>query len=450
MYMKRKIDDYLLNWKRSPIHKPLVVKGARQVGKTASIRAFGKAQYTSFIEINFVFEPQYRQITADGYAARQIVKNMSLLNPALRFIPGETLIFFDELQAFPDIATSLKSFQEDGRFDVICSGSLLGIHYRQIESVSVGYKQNYEMHSMDFEEFLWSKGYSRDIADSILDHMLTLHPFSAPEMSAYQSLFLDYCVLGGMPAVVRQYLETGTFEETLDIQRQILLDYEEDVRKYADGADQTRIINVFRHITPQLAKDNKKFQISKVASGARFRDYRGYIEWLTDAGIVRACYCLLHPDLPLSGNYDSDKFKLYYSDSGLLIATLDEEAQLEFRAYRNLGVYKGALYENIIAEALVKSGLPLYYYKKDDSTLEEDFFARTARSLVPIEVKSTNNVSKALRTLIDSDAYPDIRFGIKITGSNLGTGGQIYTFPHFCAFLLARYLHEKQDEPGRQ
>lgn len=442
MYMRRKIDEFLLHWKESPDHMPLIIKGARQIGKTASIREFARKNYRNFIEINFIFEPQYKQITVDGYKTQQIIKNMTLLNPDLKLVPGETLIFFDELQDCPDIATALKSFQEDKRFDVICSGSLLGIHYKKIESVSVGYKQNYEMHSMDFEEFLWTQGYQSDLVESMLDHMLTLTPFSKLEFNRYNSLFLDYCVLGGMPAVIRKYVESKTFEQTLSIQKQLLLDYEEDVRKYADGMDQTRIMNVFRHITPQLAKENKKFQISKVAPGARFRDYRGCIEWLLDAGIVQACYCLHRPELPLGGNYDADKFKLYYADSGLLIATLDTEAQDEFRANRNLGVYKGALYENIVAEALVKSGIPLYYYKKDDSTLEEDFFARTARDLVPIEVKSTNNTSKSLRTLIRSRSYPDIRYGIKLIGSNLGYAEQVYSFPHFCAFLLNSFLKD--------
>ncbi|MBR7175528.1 MAG: ATP-binding protein [Clostridia bacterium] len=442
MYMRRKIDRFLQEWKDLPDHKPLIIKGARQIGKTASIREFGRQHYKCFIEINFIFEPQYKQITTDGYTAQQVIKNLTLINPSLQLIPGETLLFFDELQAHPDMATTLKSFQEDGRFDVICSGSLLGIHYKQIESVSVGYKQNYEMRSLDFEEFLWTQGYGDDAVSELLEHMLTLKPFSALVLNRFNTLFLDYCVLGGMPGVIRQFVETQTFSGTLAIQRQLLLDYEEDVRKYAKGMDQTRIINVLRHITPQLAKENKKFQISKVASGARFRDYRGCIEWLLDSGIVQACYCLLHPELPLGGNYDENKFKLYYADSGLLVATLDDEVQQEFRATRDLGVYKGALYENIIAEALTKAGLPLYYYRRDNSTLEEDFFVRTVHELVPIEVKSTNNTSKSLRLLIASSSYPDILYGLKIAGSNLGYSDHIYTFPHFCAFLLGKFLHK--------
>ena len=199
---------------------------------------------------------------------------------------------------------------------------------------------------------------------------------------------------------------------------------------------------MFNQIPPQLAKENKKFQISKVASGARFKDYRGCIEWLSDAGMVNVCYCLTFPELPLKGNYEETKYKLYFADSGLLVAMLDEEAQEDLRANKNLGVYKGALYENIVGEALVKSGCGLYYYKREDSTLEEDFFVRTASELIPVEVKATNGRAKSLRTLIGSEKYSDISRGIKLTGGNIGYSGNIYTFPYFCAFLLKRYLKD--------
>jgi hypothetical protein len=336
----------------------------------------------------------------------------------------------------------LKFFQQDGRFDVICSGSLLGIHYKKIESNSVGYKCDFEMNSLDFEEFLWAKGYDHDVIQDLLGHMVSLEPFNATEMSVFGSLFLDYCILGGMPAVVREYIQKGTFEGTLELQRQLIEDYKEDIRKYADGMDQTRILNVFNHIPAQLAKDNKKFQISKVASGARFKDYRGCIEWLEDAGVINICRCLNFPELPLKGNVDEDKFKLYFFDSGLLVAMLDDEAQEDLRANKNLGVYKGALYENVVGEAFVKSGYGLYYYKRNDSTLEEDFFVRTQKSLLPVEVKATKGTAKSLRTLITSDHYADIRHGIKLTAGNIGESDGVYTFPYFCAFLMKRYLHQ--------
>lgn len=442
MYMARKADRFLAEWKSNPDRKPLIIKGSRQVGKTETIRRFAAENYESVIEINFVEEPKYEAITTDGYKTEDIIRNISLLDPSKRFVSGKTLIFFDEVQKFPDIATSLKFFKQDGRFDVICSGSMLGINYRKIESNSVGYKSDYVMYSMDFEEFLWAKGYDDMFIENLLGHMEELTPLSETELSVCRAMFLDYCVLGGMPAVVRDYMIKGTFEGSLEAQRQLIADYKEDIRKYAEGIDQTRILNVFNRITPQLAKDNKKFQISKVASGARFKDYRGCIEWLVDAGMVNICYCMSFPELPLGGNYDSDKYKLYFADTGLLVAMLDEEAQEDLRANKNLGVYKGALYENIVGEALVKSGYSLYYYKREDSILEEDFFVRTSDLLVPVEVKATSGRSKSLKTLIESERYPDIRCGIKLTGGNIGYSNNIYTFPYFCAFLLKRYLKE--------
>ncbi len=439
MYIERKIDSYLAEWKANKNRKPLVIKGARQIGKTESIRNFAQKNYDSFVEINFVDEPVYKKIIADGFQPQNLIKNISLIDTTKKFEPGRTLIFFDELQEFPEIATSLKFFRQDGRFDVICSGSLLGIQYHRIESVSVGYKTDYIMRSLDFEEFLWAKGY-RDRIPDILQHMREKAPFSELELDVYNRLFLDYCVLGGMPAVVREYLENDTFEGVLDIQREILNDYQEDMRKYAEGLDQTRILNVFRRIVPQLGQDNKKFQISKVAKGARFKDYFGCIDWLVDAGIVNRAYCLQIPELPLKGNYDEDKYKLYIADTGLLIAMLDDEDQMDVRANRNLGAYKGALYENFIAEALVKQGYELYYYKRDDSRLEEDFFVRDADSLVPVEVKAGSAKAKTLQTLIAGDKYRDIKWGIKFISGNVGASGSIETFPHFCAFLLKRYL----------
>lgn len=439
-YLRRKIDDFLKKWKQNPDRKPLVVKGPRQIGKTESIRKFAAENYEQVIEINFVEEPKYKQIVEEGYKTAEIIKIISRMDPSKRFVAGKTLLFFDELQEFPEIATALKFFCQDGRFDVICSGSMLGINYSKIESNSIGYKEDYQMYSFDFEEFLWAKGYDDSYTEDLFAHMTNLKPFHEVELSICQGLFLDYCILGGMPAVVREYISKGTFEGSLAIQRQLLADYEEDVRKYAGGLDQTRILNVFRQIPVQLAKDNKKFQISKVASGARFKDYRGCIEWLADAGIVNICYCMNYPELPLKGNFDETRYKIYFADSGLLVAMLDEEAQEDLRANRNLNVYKGALYENVVGEALTKSGYGLYYYKRENSTLEEDFFVRTMRHLIPIEVKATNGRAKSLKALIDSDKYADIHYGIKFTGGNIGFENNVYTFPYFLAFLLKRYL----------
>lgn len=439
MYLKRKIDDYLISWKNSDEKKPLIVKGARQIGKTASIEHFAQ-NYEYFVNINFSLESKYKTICADSFDADVVIKNISRIDPSKKFVNGKTLILFDEIQDYPEIATSLKSFCIDGKFDVICSGSMLGVNYKKIQSNSVGYKSEYSMQSLDFEEFLWAKGYGNDDIEDLLSHMKSGEPFNQTTLSVFNELFLDYCILGGMPKVVSTYIKKGTFEGSLELQHELINDYKEDIKKYVDGIDKTRVLNVFNHIPVQLAKENKKFQISKVANGARFKDYWGCIEWLNDAGMINICYCLHTPDLPLKGNYEDEKYKIYFRDTGLLIANLDEESQDDLRANKNMNVYKGALYENVIAEALCKQGYELFYYKKENSTLEQDFFVRTKKSLVPVEVKSTNGKAKSLSTLIKSDSYPDIATGIKLIHGNIGFENKIHTFPYFCAFLLKRYL----------
>lgn len=444
MYFKRKIDDFLQEWKADSKHKPLIIKGARQIGKTESILHFAKQNYKNIVYINFALEKKFMQILADGYDVESVTRNITLADPSIQFIPKESIILFDEIQENPDVATTLKSFHRDGNYDVICSGSMLGINYKRIHSNSVGSKTDYEMFSMDFEEFLWAKGYNEEQIDSILSRMLENKPFNENELSIFKELFLTYSVLGGMPDVVKQYLETGTFSGTLDLQNQIRLDYEEDVRKYAEGLDQTKIISVYRSIPAQLAKENKKFQFNKVAKNARSREYSGCIDWLKDAGIIMECNCLQFPELPLKGNIEESKYKLYYMDTGLLISSLDEEAQEDLRVNKNLGVYKGALYENFVAEAFVKQGFGLYYYKKENASLEEDFFVRTQNALVPVEVKANSNQSKALSALISNKRYQDISFGIKFGDVNVGYANQIYTFPYFCAFKLKEYLKKKE------
>ena len=442
-YLVRKADAFLREWKKNPDRKPLIIKGARQVGKTETIRTFARENYKNVIEINFITEPSYKVIVEEGFSAEHIIKLISRIDPTKHFEENETLIFFDEIQDFPEIATALKFFKENGKYDVICSGSLLGVQYQRIASISVGYKTDYQMYSMDFEEFLWAKGYSEEAISDMLCHMLEGVAFSEAEQMIFSNLFLEYCILGGMPAIVSSYIERETFEGSLDLQHQLLVDYENDIVKYAQGLDKAKILSVYRSIPAQLAKENKKFQYSKVSKGGRSKDYMGCVEWLKDAGLINVCECLQFPELPLKGNVDESKYKVYISDTGLLVASLDDESQIDLRANKNLGIYKGALYENFVAEAFVKQGLGLYYYKKENATLEEDFFVRTKDELVPVEVKANRNRSKSLRQLISGDSYRDIHWGIKLADSNIGIEDGMYTFPYFCTFLLKRYLKGK-------
>ena len=405
------------------------------------MRHFAEGRYASFVEINFDLQPEFRAITRDGYSAENILRNISLIEPNFRFIENNTLIFFDEIQDFPEIATCFKSFAQQGKYDVISSGSLLGIQFRRIESISVGFQETAMMHSLDFEEFLTARGYRANQLDELYGHLLEGRAFGEAANTTLDRLFLDFSTLGGMPEVVERYFVKGTFEGVPAIQRRIVNDYRSDVRKYAEGLDPVRIVNVFDSIPGQLAKENKKFQLSHVEKKARYKDYWGCVEWLEDAGVVNKCKRMDVAELPLGAHLDNDAFKLYLCDSGLLLAMLEKEVQEDVRIRRNLGTWKGGLFEHIVGEAMVKAGMPLAYFKRDNSTLEMDFFARSADSLVPIEVKAENNRSKSLRTLIESETYQDIRWGVKLVNGNVGFANDILTLPQWCAFRLPEIIH---------
>ena len=441
--LKRKIDEFLINWKHSQDKLPLIVKGARQIGKTDAIENFAKNNYKHVVEINFILQKQFKNIFDDGFEADKIIKNISLIEPNFQFVPGETLIFFDEIQDCINCATSLKSFNIDGRYDVICSGSLMGINYKEIESNSVGNKQDYEMYSLDFEEFLWAKGYQDNQIEDLLEHMRSCTPLSKVQYDVMLENFKEYMVVGGMPAIVRRFIENKNFSGILEMQEQILLDYKEDITKYAEGLNQTRILNVYNKIPVFLGNENKKFQISKVEHGARNREYIGTVDWLNNAGIINVCYCLEQPELPLKGNYNLDNYRIYFRDTSLLIGSLDEEAQEDLRNNKNFNTYKGAIYENIVADTLVKQGYQLYFYKNEKGTIEMDFFVRDTNSLIPIEVKANDAATVSLNNLIDNTTYRDIKYGIKLCNKNIGYNEKFYTFPYFLTFLLKRYLKDK-------
>ena len=444
--LKRKIDKFLLDWRNSKTRKPLIIKGARQTGKTTSIEKFGKENYKSFIEINFVSMPEYKTIFNDGYTVDNIIKNISLHNGNFEFIPNDTLIFFDEMQEFPDVATSLKFFCIDGRFDVICSGSHMRIDYQEIHSNSVGYKEDYTMRSLDFEEFLWAKGYKDEQIEDLYTCMKEVKPLTNTQYNVMMSNFNDYMITGGMPEVVSMFIDNKNFSGVLDKQKSLLLDYEEDITKYAGGLDKSKILVAYRKIKVFLGNDNKKFQITKLKDGARNREYIGVVDWLDKAGIVNVSYSLDHLELPLKVNYNPDNYRLYFGDTGLLIGSLDEESQNDLRNNQNFGTYKGALYENIVAEMLTKAGFELYFYRDKQNKIEMDFILRDEQSIIPVEVKASDNATYSLNKLIDEKQYKNIKYGIKLCNKNIGFNGKFYTFPYFMTFLLKRFLKEKNND----
>ncbi len=441
--LKRKIEQSLNEWKNTANHKPLIIKGCRQCGKTYSVLDFAKKNYKHVVYLNFFENPDYASVFSGSLEIDNIVMMLSaLLGSAAVFEAGETVLVLDEIQDCPEARTALKFFRMDGRYDVIGTGSLLGVkgYGKEPKSIPVGSETVIDMYPLDFEEFLWAKGYDEGFVDELFRHMREVKPLSDLQMQVMTELFRDYVSIGGMPEVVNCYIKNKNFSGTLSIQRQLLSDYQEDITKYAEGLDKAKVKAVYSHIATFLAKENKRFQVTKIGKNARNRDYIGCVEWLSDAGIVNVCYCMNYPELPLKGNYDPKRYKLYFKDTGLLIASLDEEAQEDLRANKNLNTYKGAIYENIVGDMLSKQGYQLYYYSSDKPSVEMDFFVRDADSLIPVEVKANDNATASLNNLLKEDKYPDIRHGIKFCFKNIGFNGSFYTFPYFMAFLLKRFL----------
>ena len=439
MYLKRKIDEYLLEWKKNEERLPLIIKGARQIGKTESINHFAEQNYSNIVSINFVLEPKYKTILSDGYAVEDIIKNISMIDTSKKFIAGDTVIIFDELQEFPDIATALKSFRIDGRFDVITSGSLLGLTYgedadentEEPESVPTGYEMFLTMYSLDFEEFLWAEGYENGISylRELFDNKEKV-PFALNEK--YETLFREYMVVGGMPEVVADYVENHDFTKVAAIQEKILENYRFDISKHAKGAEKIKVRRCYEAIPRQLAKEITKFQYSTVEKGQTSKKYGGSIQWLKDSNIVNPCYNIHEPYLPLMANADENQFKLYINDTGLLCAMYGFETKKAVLENVIKGNAKGGIYENIIAEILVKNGYELYYYKPDDSN-ELEFLIEKNGEVIPVEVKAGNTATKSLNRFIEK-YKPTVAY--KIVDGNVGVNENKLTIPHYMVMFL--------------
>lgn len=437
--LKRKIDVFLQEWKNRE-HNPLIIKGARQIGKTTSILEFAKKNYESVIEINFISNPEYIQIFKGGFDVDSVVLELSILNPNLKFIPNNTLIFFDEVQEYMDATTSLKFFALDKRFDVICSESS-----PIVNDTSIGFKEDYTMYSLDFEEFLWAKGYEDNIINSLFNNALELKPYSDLVLDKMNSLFMEYILTGGMPKIVSTYISQGNYSGIPDRQKQLYQDYLDDIRKYVEGLDASRVENMYLHVASQLGKENPKFQITKLGHGARAFQYEGCAQWLADAGVVNIGYCLNSLSLPLKGKENPNNYRVYFADTSLLIASMDEESRKDLLVSKNLGVYKGALYENFAAEALMKQGYDLFFYRSEDSRTELDFLIRIKDNIVPIEIKANKGSARSLNTVIDDKKIDEIKYGIKFSNNNIGVANNVLTLPFFTLFMLKRVITNMKD-----
>lgn len=432
--LKRKITQQLQNWKNNPDKKCLIVKGARQVGKTYIIDKFAKEDYENYIYINFDEQESYKTIFDGNLDVETIIKQMSIRIPEAdkTLIPGKTLIFLDEIQNCPRARTSLKFFSIDKRFDVIASGSLLGINIKEVPSYPVGYVDYLELSSLDFEEFCWANGVSEDALATIHEYFITKKTVPLATHERMLELFKDYIIVGGMPEAVKEYIKSHNFANVLNIQRNIIRDYENDIAKYAEASEKVKAHECFLSIPKHLAKDYKKFRYSLVNKNGSARKYAGSLMWLYDAGIINFCYNLSIPELPLEGNSIEDVFKVYMRDTGLLVAMLEDGSNKDILD-GNLGIYKGAIYENIIADIFAKSGKKLYYFEHN-STLEIDFFIRYEKKATAIEVKSAENTkSKSLTSIINNW---NVEKGIRLSTKNIGITDKIECYPLYMAMFL--------------
>ena len=440
--LQRKIERILIKWKNTPNHKPLIIKGCRQCGKTFSVNAFAKEYYTHVVYLNFFEHPDYKLAFEGSKQIDSIVMNLTALLPNSRFVSGQTCIILDEIQECSAARTALKFFKIDGRYDVIATGSLLGVcGYKGDEtdynSIPVGYEQHIEMFPLDFEEFLWANGINQEIIELLTKSLQERTPIPPAIHQRMRQLILEYTIVGGMPEVVNRFIATHNMSDVLEEQHSIITGYKEDMVKYAANEDKVRLRAAFDSIPRQLSKENKKFQFSVIKKGARAKEYITGIQWLEDAGIIIRCRNLSITELPLEGNAIEDSFKVYMRDTGLFVSMLEEGTQFDILQGRLYG-YKGAIFENLIADIFTKMGRKLYYYRKD-SGLEIDFVIRYHSECVLVEVKASTGNTKSTKTILQHPDKYHVYQAIKLGDYNIGEKDGILTLPVYMAFLLREY-----------
>lgn len=435
--LKRKIEQRLQEWKRSSNRKPLLIKGCRQCGKTYSVLDFAKKNYKHVVYLNFFENPDYCSVFEGSLEIDNITMLLSaLLGSEAVFEPGKTILVLDEIQECPDARTALKFFHLDGRYDVIGTGSLLGVrgYGKEPKSIPVGYETTIDMSPLDFEEFLWANGISEVVIDSLRKNIRGVTPVPAALHKKMRQLLLQYTVVGGMPDVVQTFVDTKRLDEVLNMQRDIVRSYEDDMIKYANQKDKSHILECFQSIPKQLSKENKKFQYSVVKKGSTASKYAGSLQWIEDAGIISRCYNLSATELPLDGNAQDDVFKVYMRDCGLFISMLEDGTQFDV-LQGNLARYKGAIFENLIADMFTKMGRKLYYFHKN-SGLEVEFVIRYKGECTLVEVKASSGNTKSTKTILAHPEKYHVNSAIKLGDYNVGRSGEILTLPLYMAFLL--------------
>ena len=431
--LKRKFIKQLYQWKEKKQQECLLVCGARQIGKTFIIDYFGKVAYKNYIYINFEEHPELKKIFEDDLSVDSLRQKFSLYLPKARFEEGSTLLFLDEIQSCPQARTSLKFWALDNRYDVIASGSLLGINYGDVSSFPVGYERQVTMHSLDFEEFLWAIGISDEILDMLRSHYETRTPVDDSVHQKMMRYLREYMIVGGMPAVVNTYVSNHLFNEVYAEQQKILNTYMNDMGKYASNIEQPKIRSCFLSIPRQLAKENTKFQYSVVEKGGTARKYRNAIDWLRDANLVVPCYNVSTIAFPLTAYAKTDQYRIYISDIGLLTAMYGPE--MKRSVYEDLlkGPAKGGIYENLVADMFAKKGYPLWYYMKEDNSIEIEFLLECDARPVIVEVKAKKGSTESMNKILNQK---EVLCGYKLSGGNLGVVEAKISLPLYMGIFL--------------
>ena len=389
--LRRKAYQRLLDWKNNPNHKALCVFGARQIGKTTLIRSFGKENYKHFVEINFVSDTKAAGIFAGDLDVNTIITGLTAYTQQ-SMEPGKTLVFFDEVQECPNVRTAIKFLVEDGRFDYIESGSLLGTKFKTVKSLPVGFEEIYRMYPMDFEEFLWANGVPEATVDYLRSCMETKTQVLQTVHETMTKLFYSYIVVGGMPDVVQTYVDTHDIGQVVSVQTSLLELYRQDIARYAEGNEKIKIQAIFDAIPSQLNDKNRRFLVNSLAPSARMTRYADSFQWLSDAGVALPCYNVTDPQTPLKLNEKHSLFKLFMNDVGLLCAACMENVQYDL-LNGDLNVNLGSILENIVAQQLKANGYDLYYFDAKKYG-EVDFVVSGGVHTRLIEVKSGNDYKK--------------------------------------------------------
>lgn len=432
--LRRKIYDKLLAWKKSTGKKDaILLRGVRQCGKTYIVREFGKREYKNFIEINFIERPDMQAVFSGNLDVDNMVQQIKLSMPGCQFIPGETLLFLDEIQDAPNARTSLKFWTQDGRFDCIASGSLLGIDYKNEVSIPVGYEQQLIMRTLDFEEFIWALGAEVNLKEMLAPYVDGAKRVPEAMHNSLNKYLQEYMVVGGLPEVVDTYITTKDFYQVHILQEKILRDYQDDIAKYALNQDKIKAKQCFLSIPRQLSKENHKFQYSVVEKKATARKFTSSLDWLHNAGLIDFAYNVNSPWFPLKAYVKEDQFRVYLCDIGLLVAMYGYQLKIALLSDALEGPAKGGIYESLVADILAKRGEELYYYKKEDSTLEIEFILERDCKLVPVEVKARKGSTRSLNELLKMD---NIERGYKLTAQNTGVVEKKITLPLYMAAII--------------